>query len=441
VAFKTVISGLLYKAIASGNISFHDALRIYRIFDLYISRSRSPSARFTQKKVLGHLIEATHPQARCAWTSVLFPAEILHPFNIYPMTLEVVAGIFSTVGLSQVFLNLAEGMDVPKTMCSFHRALIGISGSGFIGEPFAVGATSLMCDGNVKSFAHVAGEQRAPFFFIDVPFEAGDESVGYVRGQLEAVLRELSQLTGVRDYEAGLAESVKNANQTFSLMRRFYSLRKESGKNLFCGHETANLAFPMHFMLGSPNLVKIIRARCEDVENGGRHNRFFKSLYTNAQARRIMWLHIVPQYDTPLWTIIDNGCAAKVVCDEYSNQFYGDYDPTDPLGSIAKRLICHPSNGPIERRIEHILDVARDFRVDGIVHYSSWGCHQAAGNVHLLRQKIEEAGFAFLNLDGDAVDRRNQGEGQMRTRAEAFLEGIRPSREVARSRDREIVRS
>ena len=429
--FKITLCNLLCKATTSGNISFRDALRIYSLFDFYILRSSSPSYRFTQMKIMHHLIEATHPRARCAWTSMFFPAEILYPFNIYPLPPELLVGMFSTVGLSQDFLNLAEDMDVPKTMCSFHRAFIGLSKSGFLGAPFAVGATSLMCDGNLKSFAHVAGEQRAPFFFIDLPYESGDGSVEYVREQLEAVLRELSQLTGVRDYEGGLREAAKNANQTFSLMRRFYSLKKESLKNVYCGYEMANFAFPTYFMLGNPNLVKILEACCEDVENGENYNRFFKSIYTNKNARRIMWLHVAPQHDTALWTIIDNGRTAKVVCDEYSHQYYENYDPSDPLGSIAKRLICHSSNGPLERRIEHILKMAKDFKVDSIVHYSSWGCHQAAGNVYQLRQRLEEAGFAVLHLDGDVMDKRNEGAEQTRTRAEAFLECMGPSREIA----------
>jgi len=168
--------------------------------------------------------------------------------------------------------------------------------------------------------------------------------------------------------------------------------------------------------------LRMLEKRRKGMTSKGGHNRFYSSRFTSEKARRLMWLHIVPQYDTPIWRIIDNGETARVVCDEYSTVLYENYDLSDPLGSIARRLINHPSNGPIEKRIDHIIRVARDFRVDGIIHYSSWGCHQASGNVHILERELEAAGFRFLNLNGDAADSRNSSVEQHRTRIEAFLE-------------------
>jgi benzoyl-CoA reductase/2-hydroxyglutaryl-CoA dehydratase subunit BcrC/BadD/HgdB len=42
----------------------------------------------------------------------------------------------------------------------------------------------------------------------------------------------------------------------------------------------------------------------------------------------------------------------------------------------------------------------------------------------LMKEKMSEAGIPMLILDGDALDRRNNHDGQVKTRFEAFLELI-----------------
>lgn len=422
MTLKDGVAKQLYKAISSGKIGFHRALKVYKPVDSISSRGKVGSSRLMSSEVIEHLKAATAPGAFSAWTSVLFPTEILYLCGIYPMTLEVLGGTFSTLGLAGPFLDLADADDVPVTMCSFHRILVGLSKTDFIGKPLIVGATSTMCDGNVKSFAEAAREQGVPFVFIDVPFEVSDDSINYVKEQLEHKLEMLTDLTKTKVTKEKLASLVENSNKFFDLARRYYALSRESNKNIFMGHEIVNFAFPMHFLLGSDKLAKILDAKCNDVEKGAKRNQFYKTSTLAGDTKKIMWLHIVPQYRSGLWEIIDDGIRAKIVCDEYSTPYFEDYDPNDPLASIAKRLISHPSNGPIERRIAHILKAAEDFKVDGIVHYSSWGCHQASGNAQILAGKIQEAGYKFLNLNGDAADEKNSSFEQHRTRLEAFLE-------------------
>lgn len=419
---KEKIATLLYGVVMKKKLSFHSALKIYKRLDTHFSRALSSSARNTRKNLIAHMIEAAAPDAKMCWTSIAFPVEILYPFDIYPMTLEVMAGLFATMGLSSTFLDMADAGDIPNTMCSFHRTLLGVSETHFLGRPKFVGSASILCDGNLKSFAEAAKNQDVPFVFIDVPFEPNEDGIQYVKEQLKGAINLIEEIAGKRADDAKLRQTAKNVNDAFEFARSFYKSMIENRKNLFMGHEIANFAFPMHFMLGSRRVVDLLRDRCEAVQNGMDYNRFYDVREFSETAKRIMWLHIVPQYDNDLWSVIDDGQCAKIVCDEYSSPYYEDYDINDPLGSIAKRLINHPSNGPIERRIEHILKIARDYKVDGIIHYSSWGCHQAAGNVQMLGKAILDAGYKFLNLSSDPIDTRNTSPEQHRTRLEAFLE-------------------
>lgn len=421
MALDIKMAGILYNSVTSSRISFHTSIKLFRYVNIYRARHKCVSEKLVAKKMIEHMLKVTDPDCVGAWTSVAFPSELLNPFGIYPIPLEVVAGVFSRLGLAPTFLDIADSDDVPNTMCSFHRILLGLSKARFLGRPRLVGATSFLCDGNVKSFPEVARDHGVPFLFIDVPYGYSEEGVWYVRKQLESALKTVSDLTGRKIGQGDLSAIARRSNEAFSLARRFYQLRRKSFKNLYRGCEVANFVFPLHFLLGSGLLPDILRKRCSDVESGTRHHRFYKSLNYSKSAMRLMWLHIVPQYNTHMWNIIDNGENARIVCDEYSAPYFEDYDPADLLGSIAKRLINHPSNGPIERRIEHVLKVAADFNVEGMIHYSNWGCHQAAGNVQLLGKAIQDAGYKFLSLNGDAIDQKNTSLEQHRTRLEAFL--------------------
>jgi len=44
------------------------------------------------------------------------------------------------------------------------------------------------------------------------------------------------------------------------------------------------------------------------------------------------------------------------------------------------------------------------------------------GGTFIIKNLASELGIPFLYLDGDCVDKRNNQEGQNRTRLEAFLE-------------------
>lgn len=410
--------------ILKGNISFYNALKVMSHVDGVASKRLSNSGQFLRKEQIKTILDSFKQGSDRAWTSVLFPAEILHPYKIWPVTLEVISGIMSTIGTSPAFLSHADGKGIPQTMCSFHRMLIGLSESKIIPKPLFVGATSTMCDGNSKSFGLAAEQERVPLLFLDVPYESSNEAVSYLRDQLKKFVKDLADITGKKLNDNVWKEQSRLINRTFDLHKRFYGFQKQSFKNLYRGFEVANFSFTLHYLLGHPRLESMLKEICKDCDAGKKTRNVYKDLHLKPDVKRLMWLHIVPQYDTPLWDLIDNGRVSKIVCDEYSSPYSENYDENDFFGSVAKRLIGHPSNGYINRRIEHILKTARDFKVDGLVHYSSWGCHQAAGNIGILEDAFRSEKIPFINLSGDAADVRNASFEQHRTRLEAFLEQL-----------------
>lgn len=403
-------------------LSLKKAFDVMAAIDGLNRMALSPSGKNLRNLQVKAILKAFNPKTKSIWTSVLFPAEILYPFEIYPLTLEVLAGIMSTAGISNHFIDLSDSRGVPPAMCSFHRMIIGLSASGFLPRPTAVGSTSTMCDGNSKTFAIAAKEASVPLIFLDVPFAETKASVSYLKDQLMETVLKFSDMTGKRLSEEVWRGQAMLVNKALLQQRELFKSLINNYKNLYRGFELANFAFTFHYLLGTKGLADITFAMAEDAKNGHRPRKVYKDLTLGEKTKRLMWLHITPQYDTPIWGIIDNGISSKIVCDEYSAPYATLYDEDDFFGSVAKRLINHPSNGGIERRIENIIRVAKEFKIDGAIHYNSWGCHQAAGNISLLEDTLRKNGFNFLSLSGDAADKRNSSIEQHRTRLEAFLE-------------------
>jgi benzoyl-CoA reductase/2-hydroxyglutaryl-CoA dehydratase subunit BcrC/BadD/HgdB len=419
---KQFVAKKLFSLFKKNAISLPAILEVMGVVEYHLAKQMSPAGRALRRVQVKALKSAVNGGDTTIWTSVLFPAEILYPFGLQPLTLEVFGATLSVVGLSPHFLNIADSRSVPPSMCTFHRLMLGMSQDGILPAPRMVGATSSMCDGNIKSFALSAEDQHVPFLFLDVPHEPTPHAITYLKEQLIEVAAQLSASTDIAIAEAEWKKQAKRVNLQIAAKNAFFNNYAQRSGNLFRGFEIANFAFSCYYLLGGPLLEKLLTKLTHDAVHCTRPHKKYKTSELSTFAKRLMWLHIVPQYPTPLWDLTDNGVRAKIVCDEYSTTVLEPYDEDDFFGSVAERLIAHPSNGGIEKRIAHITTTAKKFKVDGIIHYSSWGCHQAAGNVAFVEKTLEDEGFPVLSLSGDATDSRNASVEQHRTRLEAFLE-------------------
>lgn len=77
---------------------------------------------------------------------------------------------------------------------------------------------------------------------------------------------------------------------------------------------------------------------------------------------------------------------------------------------------------PNPNRAEHALQIARDARADGVIHYALQFCSPYQMEAPLLERHLEDGGLPVLRID---TDYSQEDVGQLRTRVEAFVEQIR----------------
>jgi benzoyl-CoA reductase/2-hydroxyglutaryl-CoA dehydratase subunit BcrC/BadD/HgdB len=184
------------------------------------------------------------------------------------------------------------------------------------------------------------------------------------------------------------------------------------------GRLLINLGIVMPLFIGTDSAIEIAQAYKDEftarIDNGIQGVPDEKS--------RLLWIQNRIQFKNPLVELLEKEYQANIVSDELNDINWDPIDPDDPYTGLARRSIAFPLNGNIQRRIQHLQKLARNYKLDGAINPCHWGCRQGTGARGLISDGLKEIGVPVLNLEVDCVDTRNFAEGQLRTRIEAFVE-------------------
>ncbi|MBN2253928.1 MAG: 2-hydroxyacyl-CoA dehydratase, partial [Kosmotogaceae bacterium] len=344
-----------------------------------------------------------------AWVNLMAPSELLLSAGLNPVSAEGISGALSSMHLEDTAIAYSSQAGISDSLCTFHRASLGVSMRKLLPPPKLVMTTSILCDGNLPTFKRIAREYDVPFILVDVPRGRKRESLGYVLSQLKEVISTIEDVTG-------------NAFKIEELALRL-SYERELMENLEEIRARAKVAYLPQYLYEHMNSLYVLHTLAGDsriAEASGRIGEGLESIPDN--SRKILWLHIPPYYDNELFNLFIPGSKNLVVSNELMWDWMYPVDPRRPLESLAEKLVYNPLCGSVVDRGDFCLDLARNFGVDGVIHFSHWGCRQSAGGVSYLKKVFEEVNIPFLEISGDCVDHASQGAGQLRTRTEAFLE-------------------
>ncbi len=354
------------------------------------------------------------------YTSLFMPSELLHALGVVPFGLEAAGAGAASLGLAPQALAAAGEAWAPADACSILRAGLGAAHLGLLPRPQAVIATSSLCDSTPKALAAAARLYGAAFHMLDVPYAATPDGVAYLAGQLEEVAHRLEAIAGRRLEPEQLAEALRLSNEARGHLEGMNAVRRTRPGILPAGEAQA-LLYPVNLLLGSPAGVAVFEAFREELASNVRR------LPSTHEGPRVLLLHVLPYYRHHIIAALEEA-GACVVFEEMNQVYWPELDPARPYESLARRCIAHFDNGPTERRVESALRLARDYRIDGAVHFSQHGCRQSWGALQVLRDALARAGIPLLDLEGDCVDARESREGQQRTRLAAFIEALQGRR-------------
>ena len=101
----------------------------------------------------------------------------------------------------------------------------------------------------------------------------------------------------------------------------------------------------------------------------------------------------------------------------------GRLDSCRPLESLAKKYLPNFANCSIDRKIDLVQYLVKEFKVDGIILPTNWGCRMMSIGGTIVKDTIyKKLGVPSLILDVDSSDWRNYNEAYIKRNVEVFLQ-------------------
>ena len=119
--------------------------------------------------VAGTMVDALVHPGETVMVNIFFPCELLHALGVQPMFPEGMSAYVACTACQSVFAEKAEASNVPESLCSYHKTMLGLAESGVLPRPLLVANTTLACDANQVSFRRLAEFYGAPHAVVDVP--------------------------------------------------------------------------------------------------------------------------------------------------------------------------------------------------------------------------------------------------------------------------------
>jgi len=285
-----------------------------------------------------------------------------------------------------------------------------------------VGETT--CDGKKKMFEILA--EYHPVYIMEVPNKKTQLSRDLWRGEVLAFKEVIEKQTGNEVTADKLLESTKLVNDRRRALQRLYNARKAnpvpiSGKD-------ALLVTQVSFYDDVSRCIQQVNALCDEVEKRIANGEGVSP----ADAPRIL-ISGSPMA-IPNWKLhhILETAGAAVVCEESctGTRMFSDLVPEtggtveEQVRAIADRYMqihcaCFTPN---DERLDDIVRLVKEYKVDGVVHYNLQFCHTYANEAVKVERALAKEGIPLLRVETDYSD---EDAGQLRTRVDAFLEMIR----------------
>ncbi|UCB43763.1 MAG: 2-hydroxyacyl-CoA dehydratase [Dehalococcoidales bacterium] len=339
------------------------------------------------------------------WLCTYVPEEIIHAAGALPIR---ITGCSEEQELDDANAYLYINN------CSFSRSCLqmGLKGEYDYVDGVIAGST---CDGARRLFDLWSHYLRAPFHHIlTVPRKYTERAHRLYYEQVSQFKTLLEQHLGIEITDEALVKSITVFNESRELLKRLYELRKLDLPPI-TGAETMevlNTSFRMPKELFNHYLHQLL-----DELAGSKiaHPSRARLMVTGSTMNNPEFLRSIEEL------------GGLVVTDELctSTRYWSDpvvLDDRPPLEAISRRYLNNfpcARMVPSDERFDRILQLAHDYKVDGVISQIIRYCVPYAHDLPLISERLKKAGIPVLALD---VEYGTSGSGQIRTRVQAFLE-------------------
>ena len=282
------------------------------------------------------------------------------------------------------------------------------------------------CDGKKKAYELFSDMVPGEFLAIDMPNTKSAQGRAVLKQAYLDLKAALERISGERITVESLRDGIEKVNAKRDAMHRLASLRHADPAPI--SGLDALLANQVFFYDDVERFTASVNKLCDELEKCVEEKRGA----FNEKTPRIV-ISGCPMA-VPNWKLphIVESSGAVIVGEESCIGERGTQNLVDKEGDTVDALI----EKLVDRyftidcalftlnhtRAEHALEIARDAKADGVIHYGLQFCAPYQIEAQLLDRTVEKAGIPVLRID---TDYSNEDVEQLRTRVEAFIEQIR----------------
>lgn len=253
-------------------------------------------------------------------------------------------------------------------------------------------------------------------FSVTAPRKYSDSSVSYYRDELVQFKESIEKFSGVTITDEKLENSIKVYNETRRLIRELYDLRKSKSP----------------VITGTQSLSMILAAMSMPKEQ---YNELLSNFLKEAKSRENL-----PDYSARLMIIgsaLDDPEFIKIIEDKggmvvTDTQCFGSrylWEPVEIEGDLMTSLaqsyldrpVCPRMVNQHQKLFDFIMDMVKEFMVDGIVFVKMHNCDLWGGENLFMGNRFKEANVPVLSLEREEIMTNAL---QIAVRVEAFIEMI-----------------
>lgn len=282
-----------------------------------------------------------------------------------------------------------------------------------------VGETT--CDGKKKAYEILA--EDVPVHVMQLPQMKREKDIQAWKEEIREFKNVVEQSTGNQVTEESLGEAIRLINNKRKALSRLYDFRKH-GKLPISGRDVL-LISQIAFYDDPTRFTQMTEKLCDELEK-----RVADGVSVFAEGTKRILLTGTPMA-IPNWKLhnLIETSGGAVVCEEmctgtrYFENLVDESKATmeEQLDALAERYMgincaCFTPN---KGRVEDILRLAKEYKVDGIIDTNLKFCNLYDTEGYQVEKALQEAGIPLLKIETDYTDSDAE---QLRTRISAFIE-------------------
>lgn len=261
------------------------------------------------------------------------------------------------------------------------------------------------------------------YHFMYIPKKRGDLAKDFYKEEMKKFIEATEKKFGVKITDDDLRKAIKLHNETRRLQAELYEMQK--GESVYLRGSELIMIMLAGISMPLEEYNKLLKELIEELkEQGPKIKPEVRLLYTGGHADSKEFFEILENQGGEI--VVDNlgfgSRSCSVLIDENKDPLEAIVDYYfDEMPAATRQM------GTQDDRLNRLGQLIDDFKVDGVISSRIYMCDIWAFEQYIMRSYLAEKGIPGLELEIDYVP---DSQGQIRTRAQAFVESLKAQKNI-----------